>query len=216
MLDCRAPREANLLEVARMDAQQRSGPLAQRIAIVVEIGPVGGADLSESRLRGLEDVRNAEAIADLHQLAARDNHFPVAGEFVQYEEDRSGVVVDYQRRSAEQAFQQRTAMPVAPAPPPLLDVVFEVAVSACDRADRFHRGLTERGSAKIGVQDHTGGVDDRPQAAIAQALDQTVHLGCHRPQRIPKGLRRIGEQRFAKLPDRFPHEVRHALARQSI
>ena len=52
------------------------------------------------------DIRNAEAVADFDQLAARDDDFAARGQFVQRQENGGGVVVDGDAGRAEQAFQQ--------------------------------------------------------------------------------------------------------------
>ena len=73
-----------------------SGPIAALV--------VGGAravrrpDLDEPRARAREHVRDAEAVADLDQLAARDEHLAALRERGEREQDRGGVVVDDERR----------------------------------------------------------------------------------------------------------------------
>src|SRR5437763_348317 len=66
--------EADHAEVRLVDAeeQRRLGP--DRPLVVGCARPVRGADLDESRAGPGEDVGDAEAVADLDQLAARDEH----------------------------------------------------------------------------------------------------------------------------------------------
>ena len=55
-------------------------------------------DLDEPRAGARENVRDAEAVADLDQLAARHDDLAVLGERREREEHRGGVVVDDERR----------------------------------------------------------------------------------------------------------------------
>ena len=60
--------------------------------------PVRRADLDEPRAGAGEHVGDAEAVADLDQLAARDDHLAALGERGEREQHRAGVVVDDERR----------------------------------------------------------------------------------------------------------------------
>ena len=54
-------------------------------------------DLDEARAGALEHLGDAEAVADLDQLAARHEHLAAVGERGKREQQRGGVVVDDER-----------------------------------------------------------------------------------------------------------------------
>ena len=65
--------EAERAEVRRVRAQDRAGALAERRRVVGQARAVGGADLDQPRAGLRDDLGDAEAAADLDQLAARDD-----------------------------------------------------------------------------------------------------------------------------------------------
>ncbi len=96
---------------------------------------VGGAravrrpDLDQARAGAREHVGDAEAVADLDQLAARDEHLASLGQRGEREQHRAGVVVDDDRRlGAGQPAQQRGDV-ILPRPArPFGEVVLEVRI----------------------------------------------------------------------------------------
>ena len=81
-----------------MHAQEQRRLGADRPLVVGGAGAVGRADLDEPRARAREHVGDPEAVADLDQLAARDEHLAALGERREREQHRRGVVVDDERR----------------------------------------------------------------------------------------------------------------------
>ena len=75
-------------------------------AVIVDAGAVGGAHFAQHRARARHDLGNAEAVADLDQLAARDHDFAARRQFVQRQKDGRGIVVDGDAGRAQQALQQ--------------------------------------------------------------------------------------------------------------
>ncbi len=146
-----------------MDAQDGAGRLTGRALVVVHPRPVGGTDLDEPRSRPREHLGDAEAVADLDQLAAGDKHLTPFGERSQREQHGRGVVVDDERRlGAGQAPQERRAM-ILPRPACAVgEVVLEVRVAARDLLDAGQCRLRERRAAEVRVQDDTAGVDHAP------------------------------------------------------
>ena len=71
---------------------------ADRALVVGGARAVRRADLDEPRAGAGEHVGDAEAVADLDQLAARDEHLAALGERGEREQHRAGVVVDDDRR----------------------------------------------------------------------------------------------------------------------
>jgi len=57
-----------------MDAQQERGALVRGALVVGCARAIRRADLEELGARAYEHVGDAEAVADLDQLTARDNH----------------------------------------------------------------------------------------------------------------------------------------------
>ena len=100
--------EADDAEVGLVHAQDDGRLGADRPLVVRDPGAVRGPDLDEPRARAGEHVGNPEAVADLDQLAARDEHLAALGERGQGEQHGRGVVVDDERRlGARDPAQQR-------------------------------------------------------------------------------------------------------------
>ena len=100
LLDPRLLGEADHAEVRLVHAQEqrRLGP--DRPLVVGRARAVRRPDLDEPRARAREHVGDPEAVADLDQLAARDDDLAPFGERRQREQQRRGVVVDDERASA--------------------------------------------------------------------------------------------------------------------
>ena len=125
------------------------------------MGFVGTADLAHLRAAGVHDFRDPEGTADLHQFAAGDGHgFPLC-QRVEHQEDGTRVVVDHHGglgagEFAEKLFDKGIAAATAAG----LGVIFQVAV-AFGEFGNMHGGIfAQRGAAQIGVEHHTGGIDD--------------------------------------------------------
>ena len=115
-----------------------------RALVVGRARAVRRSDLDEPRARAREDVGDPEAVADLDQLAARDEHLAAFGERGEREQHRGGVVVDDERRlGAGQAAQDRGDVILARAPRAVGEVVLEVRVAA-RRPRRRARALRRR------------------------------------------------------------------------
>ena len=80
-----------------MHAQEQRRLRADRAFVVGGARAVRRPDLDEPRARAREHVRDAEAVADLDQLAARDDHLAALGERCEREQHRGGVVVHDER-----------------------------------------------------------------------------------------------------------------------
>ena len=91
-------REAHDAEVRLVHAQEQRGLGPQRALVVGGARPVRRPDLDEPRAGAREHVGDAKAVADLDQLAARDEHLATFGERGEREQHRAGVVVDDDRR----------------------------------------------------------------------------------------------------------------------
>ena len=96
LLDARLRREAHDAVVAGVHPQHRPRALAPGALDVAQVRAVGGADLDQPGAALGEDVGNAKAVADLDELAPRDDHLAVAAGGGQGEQDGGGVVVDDQ------------------------------------------------------------------------------------------------------------------------
>ena len=80
-----------------MHAQEQRRLRADRALVVGGARAVRRADLDEPRAGAGEHVGDAEAVADLDQLAARDEHLAALGERREREQHGRGVVVDDER-----------------------------------------------------------------------------------------------------------------------
>ena len=123
------------------------------------------ADLAQPRAGSLEHVGDAEAVADLDQLAARDEHVASFGERGEREQHRGRVVVDDERRPRRRSAGRRMSATWSCREPRVAggQVVLEVRVAARDLTDPLERRLGERRAAEVRVHDHAGRVDDAAQ-----------------------------------------------------
>ena len=189
-------REALDAVVAGVHLEQQRRARVERLGVVLEMRAVGGADLQQPAAALHDDVRHAEAVADLDQLAARHRHLLAVREGVEGEIDGGGVVVDHGRglgagQPAQQIFDQRVTI----AAPAGIEVVFEI-----HRGSRLHHRRNrlgrQRRAPEVGVQQRAGEVDHRLHARCAPGRDRRRDflddlLG-HR-----RGAARAGAQRLA-------------------
>ena len=173
-----------------MDAQDERGPVVDGGGIVGDARPVRGADLPELRPRLAQDVGNAEAAADLDELAPGDDGFPPVRQRGEDEEDRRGVVVDHRRRRRTRHLgQEPGGMGVTGAAPALREVVLQVRVAGRQRRHPRRRRRREGGASEVGVHDHPGRVDHRGEGRL--------EAGRQRRRRAPLDRRR----RLLAVPD---------------
>ena len=128
------------------------------------------------------DVGDAEAAADFHQLAARDDDLATAGERGQYQyQSRRRVVVDDDAASAPVSRrEQGLGVGMSREPRwPVCRSYFEIAVAGADALHGRQRVARERRPPEVRVDHDPGGVDHRPGATSrrccqpgGQSLDQ--------------------------------------------
>ena len=156
--------EADDAEVRLVHAQQHRGLGPDRALVVGGARAVGRADLAQARARAREHVRDPEAVADLDQLAARDEHLPILGQRREREHHRRRVVVHDQRRlGAGQPPQDAGDVILPRATAAGLQVVLEVRVAAPDLERPLERGLGQRRPSEVRVHDHSRGIQRAPQ-----------------------------------------------------
>ena len=163
--------------------------VADRALVVGDARPVGGADLDEPRARARQHVRDAEAVADLDQLAARHDHLAALGERGEREQHGRRVVVDDQRRlGAGQPPQERRAVVLPRAARAVGEVVLEVRVAARHLLARGSSAASASGARPRFVCRTTPRrVDHAPQPRARRgrelgqrALDEVAGLGAGR------------------------------------
>ena len=121
-------------------------------------GAVRSADLDQAGARAGEHIGDAEPVADLDQLAARDDDLAPLGQRGERQQQRRRVVVDDERRlGAGQPAEDRRDVILARARAPVSKVVLEVRVAAADLDARRARPR-ERSAAEVRVDDHAGRV----------------------------------------------------------
>jgi hypothetical protein len=170
--------EADDAEVRLVDAQEEGGLGPDRVLVVVHAGAVRRPDLDQPGAGPGEDVRDPEAVADLDQLATRDQHLASVRECGEREQDGGRVVVDHERRlGAGQPAQDRGDVVLPRAPCALGEVVLEVRVAAGDLAQPVERLLRQRCAAEVGVDDHAGCVQDAPETRPTDLLELGPQAG---------------------------------------
>ena len=145
--------EPDHAEVRLVDAQDERRVRPDRALVVLRVRPVRRPDLDQPRAGAHEHVRDPEAVADLDQLAARDEHLAALGERGQRQEHRAGVVVDDERRLGSGQAPQRGRQVRLPRPAhALVQRVLEVRVADADLSHPFERRgeRAERGQGSCG------------------------------------------------------------------
>ena len=132
---------------------------------------VGGADLDEFGARSRHDIGDAEAAANLDKLAAADDDLLACGMGRQHQQHRGGVVVDHERvlgtgKRADELSGMFLARPARAG----VHAVLERAVAARDLGHGLCRRLRERGTAQVGMDNDTRGVDGGTQARQRGAM----------------------------------------------
>ena len=176
--------EADDPEVRLVHAQQHGRLGADGALVVGGARAICGADLAQPRARAREHVRDPEAVADLDQLAPRDEHLAALGERGERQHHRSRVVVHDQRAlGAGQPPQDPGDVILPRAAAARLQVVLEVRVAAPDLDGPLERGLGQRRASEVRVHDHARGIQRTPQRGRAgrrelaqRPLDQVARL----------------------------------------
>ncbi len=153
----RALGEPDDAEVRLVHAKKHGGVGADRALVVGRPRAVRRSHLDESCAGASEHVGDAEAVADLDELAARDDHLAPLGERGEREQHRGGVVVDDERGfGAGESLHERGEMILTRSALASLEVVLEVRVAAADLDDPRERGGRERRATEIRVDENAG------------------------------------------------------------
>ena len=148
-----------------MDAHQKARFRANRIRVIADPCLVGRADFDQSRTRAEHNIGDAEAVSDLDQFASRDDDLACGGELVQGQENRSGAVVNENRRGLQQALQISPGVNVALAPLAETQIVFNVGINA------GLRRCGQRRTSEVGVQNYARRIDDALQRRLLKRLE---------------------------------------------
>ena len=185
--------------------------------VVAQVCAVGGADLDEFGARGRHDIGDAEAAANLDKLAAADDDLLARGMGCQHQQHGGRVIVNDQRvlGTGKRADELRGMLLTRPARTGA-HAVLECAVAARDLGHGLGGRLRERGSAQIGMDNNTRGVDGGTQARQCGAMRTPLDGRCQLAlgARIGAGTNRgallveLGRDggmhhRIAGLPRRF-------------
>jgi hypothetical protein len=152
-------------EVRRVHLEDEPGLGADRLRVVVQGGPVGGADLAQPRPAGGQQVRDAEAVADLDQLPPAHDDLAARGQGERTQQQGRGVVVHHVHRSRVGHGRGEQGERAAPTPGPRTsdEIEFDICRLSRDR-ERLHRRPRQRRPAEVRVDDDAGRVDHALQA----------------------------------------------------
>src|SRR5256886_2575314 len=168
--------EAGQLEVARVHAKDRAGPLSDRRGVVARVRAVRGADLDELRSGPPQDVGNAEATTDLDELATRDDDLLAGRKCREREQDGGGVVVHDAGvlRAGEVGEQsRRVTVPLAALPGGKVELHAHRARGLGDRGEGARR---ERRPTEVRPEDHAGRVEDTAERASSALVEERAGL----------------------------------------
>ena len=76
-----------------MNTKQELSALVDCVAIVIQPGTIRRADLTKNGPGSPHDFRDSKAITDFNQFSTRHDHFMAAGQLIENEVDRCGIVV---------------------------------------------------------------------------------------------------------------------------
>jgi len=93
-----------------MHAQYKACPLVDGVAIISQMRAIGSSHFANDGARACHDLGNSKSIADLDQFSARDNHLMPERQLFQNQIDGRGIVVDDNRRPAQEPFEQARRM----------------------------------------------------------------------------------------------------------
>ncbi len=187
-LQPRLLREADDAEVRLVHTQQQRRLRSDRALVIGGAGAVRRSHLAQASAGACEHVRDPEAVADLDQLAAGNEHLAAFGECRQREHHRRRVVVDDERGlGTGQPPQDRRHVILPRATCAGAEVVLEIRVAPRRLAHTRERFLCERRASQIRVDDHAGGVDDAPQSWCSGRRELVLQARYEIP-RISSGL----------------------------
>ena len=159
-------------EVRLVHAQQQGRLRPDRTLVVGGARPIRRADLDEARARADEDVGDAEAVADLDELASRHDHLAALRERREREEDGGRVVVDDERGlRTRQTLQQLGEVILTRPTLASLEVVLEVRVAGAHLGHARERGLREGCATEVRVHENAGRVQHAPQRRLPRARE---------------------------------------------
>ena len=147
-----------------MHAQKQTGLLIDCIFVIGDARAVGGAHLAKYRAALLHDFRDAKAVANFNQFAARHDHFAATSQGRKGDKNSGSAVVDHNGGfRAGQSLDESREVNVALTACSGGEVVFQVGIMRGGLPQFFDCCGSEGSASKIGVQDHPGGVDDRAE-----------------------------------------------------
>ena len=169
--------------------------------------------------RRSHDLGDAEAVADLDELSARDDDLAPAGERGEREHERRSAVVDADRRlGAGQLADERGHVILARAARTRGEVELEVRIARGHGLHVRQGRLRERRPPEVRVQDDSRGVQHRAQRRLERGAHAPAQLGCERCGRCllaagtplgQRGARLAHAERVRRVARRLAHEDVH-------
>ena len=205
--------------VGRMDLKDHRRIGRDGALVVRQVRAVGGPDLDELGARGLHNVGDTEAAADLDQLAAADDDLLACGMCRQHQQHGGRVIVNDQRvlGTGKRADELRGVLLARPARTGV-DAVLERAIPARNLGHGLGGRFRERGATQVGMDDHTRGINRWAQARQRRTMRAKFNGRCQLALRARGGtganggtllveLGRDGgmHHRIAGLPRRLHH-----------
>jgi hypothetical protein len=183
-------------EVRRMDLEHERRVGTERGLVVGQVHAVGRAHLAQPGSDGLQQLRDAEAVTDLDQLAARDDHLAAHAQGRGHQGERRRAVVDHVYRAGVRHGRGQGGQRSSTAWSPTAGQEVELDVGVARRRHhRVDRGPGKRRPAEVGVDHHAGGVDDRPHRARRrwQPGDDVLDHAVRRQAALAHALECLGD-----------------------
>ena len=185
-------------EIAGVNFQQGRGIIRDRVLVIPDIGPVGGAHVHQGSAALLENVRDPEAPSDLHGFAPGDDDLFAHRQSRQTQKQGGCVVVHCQGRfGSGYLLQQRLEVSLPGATAAGAQVHFQIGVASGGLGHGIDGRLAQRGPPQVCVDDYPGGVDHLARGHFIDGPKFPANPVRHIP----------GRGRFATVPYLLPGAV---------
>ncbi len=167
--------KTNDLEIGAVGAHDEGSRLLQGGFIIIEVHPVCGTNFDQARAGLLHDIRYAESPPISTSWLRAMITARRRARAVRTSKTAAALLLTTRAASAPvRRWSKDFSMHQAAASPPICQVIFKVGVPLRSLAGGLQGSHAERGAPKVGVDDHTRGIDDRAQGGRGPLPEQTT------------------------------------------
>src|SRR5215510_13649782 len=153
--------ETNHPKIARVYTEQEAGMLIDCSLVIFDPGAVCRTHFAQMGAATRHDFGNSKGIPDLDLFSPGNDNFSAFTQCVQHKKDCSGIVVHHDRRFAPEQLDECSAdVDITLSALALFQIEFKIRIARRHFPQMFNGTLGQRRTAKIGVQNNAGRVDD--------------------------------------------------------